>query len=269
MRNINKKRKKDIVYKYYKFLVIFILCFSIFFISITAISTYIYKTDLKSYMNSIVLKPINCIKKYNILNYKTLLKENERLEKEIIDLKLDKSKKEYEQIENLKYLTKENLYTDYNKIFSKVIYRNKMYWYSTITIDKGTSSGIKEESLVVDKYGLVGVIKRASKTSSTVELITNNNDNKMSVGLMTKKGFKYGTIELYKNPYLKVELTTDESGIKENDLVVTSGLGNLPKGIEIGKVKKIERDSYDLTSILYVQPLSDIGDINYVMVLVK
>ena len=52
-------------------------------------------------------------------------------------------------------------------------------------------------------------------------------------------------------------------------MVITSGLGNLPKGIEIGKVKRIERDSYDLTSILYVEPLSDFNDINYVMVLVK
>ena len=40
------------------------------------------------------------------------------------------------------------LYTDYNKVFSKVLYRNKMYWFNSITIDKGYSSGIKKDSLV-------------------------------------------------------------------------------------------------------------------------
>ena len=271
MRNINKK-KSNIILNYYKFLCIFLLSFAIFFIFITTVSNYVYKTDIKSYMTSIILKPINCLKTYNLLNYKSLLKENKRLNREIINLKLENSNinTNNSDIDSFKKLSKADLYTDYNKIYSKVLYRNKMYWYSTITIDKGLSSGIKTGSLVVDKSGLVGIIKTSSKNNSTVELITNNsNDNKLSVGVRTKKGFKYGTIEFYKYPYLKVELTTDEGSIKENDMVITSGLGNLPKGIEIGKVKRIERDSYDLTSILYVEPLSDFNDINYVMVLVK
>ena len=268
---MRKRKKESIIFKYYRFLCVFLLVFAIFFIFYKSISNYTYKSNIKSYMTSVILKPINNLKVYNILNYKNILKENEKLNKEVINLKLEKSKLENnnKEINNFKKLLRTDLYTDYNKVYSKVLYRNKMYWYSTITIDKGSKNGIKQNSLVVDKDGLVGVIKTVSKNNSVVELITNNNDNELSVGVKTKTGFKYGTIESYKYPYLKVELITNDNSIKENDLVVTSGLGNLPKEIEIGKVKRIKRDSYDLTSILYVEPLSNFNDLGYLMVLVK
>ena len=78
---------------------------------------------------------------------------------------------------------------------------------------------------------------------------------------------KIGLIDGYNYPYIKVSLTTDENGIKIGDILTTSGLGNLPKGIYIGKIQKIEKDNYNLGTILYVEPNQDMNDINYVAVL--
>lgn len=269
MKYINKKPRK--VFWYYKFLCVFIIVFFLFFLFSNTISDHVYNSKLKSYVIDICTKPISYLKIYNVFNYKNLFLENKSLNKKVIDLEL-KSDMKYndDDLANLKELTKEDFYSDYKKVYSKVLYRNKMYWYNTITIDKGSKDGIKNNSLVVDKNGLIGVIQSTSLKNSVVRLITSNkNDDKISVGLKTEKGFKYGTLEAYEYPYLKIELTTNESYIKTNDIVLTSGLGNLPKGIKIGEVKKIERDSYDLTSILYVLPLGNIEDINYLAVLVK
>ena len=68
---------------------------------------------------------------------------------------------------------------------------------------------------------------------------------------------------------LKVELTTDKTGINIGDTLITSGLGNLPKNIEIGTIQKIEKDKYELTYILEVKPNQDMNNISYVSVLVK
>lgn len=272
MRYINKKKKNNFSYWYYKFLFIFLFVFGMFFLLNNIISSYVYKSNIKDYSNIVFLKPLNTLKIFNLANYKNLLEENKRLEEEVLSLKYDNNKlnEEREDITNLRKLSSVKLYTDYNKVFAKVLYRNRMYWYNTITLDKGYSSRIKNNSLVVGESGLIGVIKSVTKTTSSVELITNNNDdNKISVGVKTKEGFKYGTIEKYEHPYLKVELMVDNKYINLGDMVVTSGLGNLPKGIEIGKVRKQEKDSYNLTNILYVEPEINIDELNYVMVLNK
>lgn len=268
----SNKKKKNKIFWYYKFLFIFIIIFMMFFLLSNVISNYVYSSNVKSYMVDLFLKPVSYLNKFNIVNYNKLLNKNRKLEKEVISLRLKNDKMDInkKELDDLRTLTKENLYTDYKKIYAKTIERNKMYYYSTITIDKGTKAGVKNGSLVVDSLGLIGTVKSTSLNSSTIELITNNNDNnKLSIEVNTSNGVKYGTIESYKYPYLKIELLTNDNNVKIDDNVETSGLGDLPKGVKLGQVKKIEKDSYNLTSILYVLPYSDMDDISYVMVLVK
>ena len=58
------------------------------------------------------------------------------------------------------------------------------------------------------------------------------------------------------------------SEIKIDDIVVTNGLGGIfPSGIYVGKVKKIEKDNYDLSKIVYIDIKDNFKNINYVMVL--
>ena len=258
------------VHWYYKCLIIFIIFFSMFFLLNRNMSEIVNKSNYKNSVNFINI-PINFLSKYNFFKYKKIVQRNEQLEKELLTKNTIETEKTdlKEEIKVLKETMKlKNTYSNYDLIYAKTILRNKMYWYSTITIDKGISDGVKEGFSVVSKDGLVGVVKSVTKDYSTVKLITNSDkENKISTMVKSIDKAKIGLIEGYEYPYIRVSLTTDESGIKVGDVLTTSGLGNLPKGLYIGKIRKIEKGSYNLGTVLYVEPIQDMNDINYVVVL--
>ena len=92
-----------------------------------------------------------------------------------------------EEIKELKELLEFNkTMTEYDAINATILSRNKSYWFNTITIDKGTSSGIEENMAVVTKNGFVGKISKAYHNSSEVKLITSDDINfKVGVAIRT------------------------------------------------------------------------------------
>ena len=53
------------------------------------------------------------------------------------------------------------------------------------------------------------------------------------------------------------------------DLILTSGLGNIyPKGLRIGKITKVERESYGITQSIELAPVVDFSTLEEVVVLV-
>lgn len=260
------------IHWYYKFLIVFLIFFSMFFLLTKNMSSIINSSPYKDYMN-FVSAPFDFLSRYNIFKYKDILDEKEKLEIKALALDLDREKVSNLKEENdkLKELVKiTNLYTDYDVIYAKTIIRNKMYWYSRITIDKGSNNGIKEGVAVVNYNGLIGKVESVTKNSSVVRLVTNDkNDDKISVCVDKNKSYKHGIISDYKYPYLKVELTDSVKGITIGDKIITSGLGNFPKNIKIGEVEKLEKDRFGLVNVLYVKPYQDMNDINYVGVLIK
>lgn len=258
------------IHWYYKFLIVSTMFFSMFFLFNKSFSNLVNVSSYKYYVNSIFM-PISAISKNSILNCRTAIKENHKLKKDALD---NKNLKEInaslkEEIESLKKLMKlGHTYTGYKTIYAKTINRNKMYWYSTITIDKGSSDGVKKGNAVVGVDGLIGIIKDTTKGTSTVKLITNSDTNSKISGII-KKGNKsvIGLIENYEYPYIKVSLASGEKDINIGDEFYSSGLGNFPKNIYIGKVEKIDKDAYDLGNVIYVKPKQDMNDINYLMVL--
>lgn len=56
--------------------------------------------------------------------------------------------------------------------------------------------------------------------------------------------------------------------LKAGEIIVTSGLGGiyLP-GIEIGKVKEVKIDNLGLNQTAYIEPLYDLNDLEYVILL--
>ena len=242
------------IHWYYKFLIVFLIFFSMFFLFNKNISYFVNNSSLKSYINSLLvsISSSDDNKEDSLIN-NTLLEENTNLKEEIAKLK---------ELMKLK-----GTYTGYKMIYSKTIIRNKMYWYNTIVIDKGSSDGVKEGNAVVGLNGLIGIISNTTKDSSTVKLITNNDTNyRISGAVKKEKETVVGLIEGYNYPYIKVSLV-ESLKVELGDKFYSYGLENFPKNIYIGEVKKIKKDNYDLSTILYIEPKQDMNDINYVVVL--
>lgn len=211
-------------------------------------------SDFKSLKD---VKKENDILKSKIDKIESIETENIELRKELEDLKNEL---------NITYVL-----TDYDTINGTVISRNINYWYNTVTINKGTDAGIKEEMPVINSYGLVGKVISTTKKTSTVRLLTTtDSNNKISVTIKSDNKSLHGLINGYnKNDNtLLVEGISNTKNVVVGSKVYTSGLGGVfPSGILIGTVESISKDDYDLSKIIKVTPNVDFLNINYVSIL--
>ena len=178
------------------------------------------------------------------------------------------------QIEEMKQLLDLNsLTTDYEYLNATVISRNVGYWYNTITIDKGKTSGVKKDMMVMVNGGVIGRINKVSNFTSTVKLLTtNDNMSPLSVKINIGDKYVFGILQGYdnKNHRFIIEGISGNDKIPVGSEVVTTGLSdNSPSGLLIGKVKKVKTDNFDLARNLEVESSANFDNINYVSIVKK
>ncbi len=109
-------------------------------------------------------------------------------------------------------------------------------WSSTVTIDKGTTSGLAVGMPVCDSSGVIGQISECGATSSVVRLIT---DEGSSVSAMIQSSRAQGMLEGSADGTLRLSLVRTDQTVEVGDLVVTSGLGGVyPKGLPLGRLAR-------------------------------
>lgn len=214
--------------------------------------------------NRKIMKLESWVRNYAIEAYSLLPKvfakeENIKLE-EYLNSSLEEDNQQLKELLELN-----RTLSDFEYVNATVLYRNVSYWLDTITIDKGKQDGVRVNDSVVTKNGLIGKVVTVNKDNSVVSLLTTDDSYYVSVSVNGSNGLLYTYDK--KEQALKVKGIDKKEEIKEGDAVLTNGLGGLfPKGLYIGKVKKIENDTYDLSKVVYVDVEQNFNDIAYVMV---
>lgn len=228
----------------------------------------------------IVKKPLSFIgdifNEYNDL--KDVYDENKKLktkldsyanveaENEILTTEIDKLKK----ITEIDYLP-----SDYQTKVATVQIRDQTNWNDEITIDLGSMNDIQEGMVVCDSKGMVGVVSKVTEISSTVSLITSENpSNQIPVMVVNGDQVVYGLLENYRvnSQKLNITLFSNIDKLEKGAKVYTSGLGGdgkSPKGIYIGKAKKLVTQTDGTTTTLMVTPAANMEDLSYVSVIKK
>lgn len=265
---MNYKKKKD--KKIYLFLIIIVLFIFGLFINK---NIYNFSKDILEKSRVVLIKPFKFIDK----KIKSINKCDKLLEKDLDNtLLLDKLDLTLEQNDLLKKdilelkdnLNLNKIYSSYDLIYASVIKRDVLYWFNTITIDKGIKDGVKVGNAVVTSKGLIGQVLKTTNNTSTIKLITSKDSlNKISVAVKGINGYSHGVISDYKDNLLVVEGITNYDGVSLNSKVLTTGYGVFPRGLLVGYVKDIKKDNYDISKVLYVQLNQDINDLFYVVVL--
>ena len=265
-----------------------ILIVILFFLLLMAIFSYTLKTDRKlNVVESLIRDTITGVSKffYIPINYVVNLfddfnelnnvkKENDLLRNELTkidsintqNIELKRQLKMLQEELNIEYSL-----TDYEYLNATITSRNIGFWYNTITIDKGSYNGVREDMIVINSKGLIGRVVSTTNFTSSVKLITTNDtNNKLSV-LVTNSDYSlYGLLYNYniEEAVLEVEGISNTEIVNINDLVYTSGMGGIfPSGILIGTVSAIDTDAYGLSKIIKVKPAVDFSSLNYVTVL--
>lgn len=231
--------------------------------------------DTGTFTINIVSSPVNFVKdRIRIRHEKNEIykeyKDLKKKEKEINSLTAE-NQNQKDEIEKLKKQL------ELNKILSTkvllnatVINRNIDYWNDELTIDKGKKPGAQKNMAVINSDGLIGKITKASNHYSTVKLLANENTiDKTSVKVKVKDGYIYGLISKYdsKTNTYTVEGISENKDIEIGADVVTTGMGDYPSGLLIGKVKDLNTDNFDLSKVLIVTPTVNFNNIDYVTVL--
>ena len=187
--------------------------------------------------------------KNNAKNVNKLQEENQKLKKEIIDLN-----SQLDEVQSLESLKKSLNFIDEKyqakAISTSVVGKSDGNWYESFVIGAGKNQGVKEDSIVINGNGLIGVVYEVSENySKAISLL----DTKSSVSFKLLKDSKLkGVIsqnstlddkENYKNKgYLYGYMFDSSYNVLPGDVLTTSGLGIYPKDIPIGEVDKVIDD---------------------------
>jgi len=202
--------------------------------------------------------------------------ENEDLRAEADQLRAQLAKAqsaegENEQLRKLVGLDRSGVLAGYTPVTARVIGRSPTVWYSTVTVDKGSSSGVQMNDPVVSGDGLVGRVTDVTHGTAKVSLIT---DNRSAVSARVLPDGPQGVAEPeVGNPDdLLLDFIDRNQPIDQGALVVTAGWSNgaissaFPPGLPIGEVSDAtvgEQESYQR---VHVTPAADIRNLDFVQV---
>lgn len=148
---------------------------------------------------------------------------------------------------------------------ARVIARSTDSWSSTITIDKGTTSGIQTGMPVMTSTGVVGQVSECGPTTATVRLIT---DESSGVSAKVQSSGAQGQLQGSADGTLHLNLIRTDQQVSTGDSVVTSGLGGVyPKGLPVGTVSNVTKSSGSLYYDITVEPLASVGSLEEVLVI--
>jgi rod shape-determining protein MreC len=202
--------------------------------------------------------------------------DREDLEEEVADLRdqLAEQQNTARQSEELQQLTGGGLVPDGQEtVTARVVGRSPSVWYSTVTIDKGTSAGVRVDDPVVAADGLAGKVTSATNGTAQVTLIT---DSTSSVTARVLPVGATGVVEPNVGEPEDLQLNFVQNGeeINEGEMVVTAGfatgdLGSIfPPGIPIGRVTESSLEEQQAYQRIHLEAFADLRDMEFVRVLI-
>jgi rod shape-determining protein MreC len=203
--------------------------------------------------------------------------ENEELHEEVADLRdrvaeAESAVGENKELRALLKLGPSGGIEGRQPVTANVIGRSPTVWYSTVTIDRGSSSGIHNDDPVITGDGLAGRVTDTTSGTSQVTLIT---DHRSAVSAKVLPNGPSGVItpEVGDPGKLLLDFIEEDREVEEGRMVVTAGwrAGRLtslfPYGIEIGKVTDATIDEQETYQRVHVEPFVDVREMEIVRVL--
>jgi rod shape-determining protein MreC len=143
-----------------------------------------------------------------------------------------------------------------------------------VSINKGTSSGVRIDQPVINGDGLVGTITSATSNAAIVTLIT---DHTSGVSAVINESGVAGVVQpaVGKPDDLLMQYIRRGDRIEKGQTVVTAGSTSqryeslFPPGIPIGTVSKVDDEELDVNQSVHVKPFAQLRRLDVLQVLTK
>lgn len=209
-----------------------------------------------------------------ILNFSDIKEENEELTKENIELKnklleYDKFKEENDRLREV--LNFKNSKNNYSYVGCEIIGYSGESFSDGYIIDKGENDGLKKDMVVISDKGLVGQVTSTGSNWAIVKSLLNEN---IAVSVMVNStretsGILKAYVTRTNSGLTKLTNLPLDSEIKEGDVILTSGLGQIyPKEIRVGEVISVETDEIKVMKTAIVKPYVDFDKLEELFVVI-
>jgi rod shape-determining protein MreC len=199
-----------------------------------------------------------------------LEQENQRLLAEVallqsMRLELQEVEADNNRLRSLLYL-KQQLGSRWQLLPASVIGRNPESWFDTVTLNRGSASGVRVGMPVIVAQGVVGRVVAVSPTTCTVLLLL---DPSSGVGAMDVRSRAAGVVlgQVPVTGTLEFQLFSHNPDVEPGDAVITSGFSQFyPKGLLIGVVSQVRPSANGLTEVATVVPSVNFNQLETVMI---
>jgi rod shape-determining protein MreC len=205
--------------------------------------------------------------------------ENKRLRNQVEDLRArlaraETAQRDANELRALAGFNRSDLFPEgFSKVAARVIGRSPTVWYSTVTIDKGSGAGVRNNQPVITGDGLVGKISAVAGDASQVTLLT---DHTSGVSAQVVPDGASGLIKARVGDPSDLLLDFVEKGrpVPQGATVVTSGWRSskleslFPRGIPIGRVTHVDVRERELYQRVHLRPFADLRRLDMVEVLI-
>ena len=213
---------------------------------------------IKKYKDYIILLGVFLLFLFASQVNRFLIAINPNLDTSKIVINYDKHLKE--ELDNIKKINDIEFDDNLDIIVSRVKYRDVYEYSNTLTIFKGSKNNVNVGDAVLTNNGLVGIISKTYDYYSVVSLITNKKSN-----ISVKINDAVGVLKL-ENGKLVVTSINNYKNISIGDEIYTSGLGNLPDNIYVGKVKKVSLNDTEIEKVIEVNIENRLDTLDYLFV---
>ena len=208
-----------------------------------------------------------------IWNFRSTAQENEQLKERLtqVETELNNARQAAAENERLKGLLGLNEQTTIKSVPARVIARDPSVWFNTITINRGSSSGIEMNMPVVTAGGIVGRIITVSPWASQVMLLT---DEKAGAGGVVGQLGQSGALGSVRGradlgvALIEMRYVSGTEKVEVGDNVMTTGQdGIYPPGLNVGRVVDVKSGSATQAHQILIQPGAQLDRLEEVAVL--
>lgn len=209
-----------------------------------------------------------------MFRYEALEAENAALKEKLAGIQSDARtadavSRENERLRDLLGLT--STHEDYKLVDSYIIAWNSVDWSNTITINRGTNSGIQTGMCAITaNHELVGLVTQVGTNYAVVKTVLDSSlQISATLAASGNNGQVKGSYTSGHEDLLRMDYLPSSAIIRINDQVVTSGSTVYPRDLVIGHVVDADFDATGVAKYALLDPAVDFDTLEQVFILTE
>ena len=207
-----------------------------------------------------------------LFEYEALAAENEALRQQVAEMQelareADSVAKENDRLRDILDMT--STHEDYVLVDAYIISWSSNDWTNTITVNRGTNSGIEVGMCAITSdREVVGLVTEAGYNYAVIKTVLDSTlEVSATIAASGHNGMVTGNYIEGRKDMLRMEYLPSSAIIRNNDQVITTGSMVYPKNLILGYVVDAGFDETGVAKYAVLKPAAEIGSLEQVFIL--